>query len=377
MRKSCVICKNNNLTDFFDNDLCVPQSMCLFDTPKQNESSVWINHNIQKCDQCYSFQNKYLVDANILYNKSHIFPIGKIRTNMTQKIVEQIEHLSNITGIIEIGGGHGELADILQQKNPSLPYTIIDPAFMGNRNNRIIIDRFIENVDLNNFTGNLLIMSHVFEHLYEPLRVIEIIKQAKNINYILICHPDFDRYLIASSMTLNVLHIEHTFLLSNSALKNLFIQNGFHIFEDTTDNGYAIYLSFIRSNINLHEGELIRNTNILLPKKVTEYFEKIKNDIVYLNKIIDETKHPIYIWPCSFHSMYLFGYGLNYQKLNGILDNSSHKIGKYIYGYGLLCSSFHEKTITTSPITIILCGGCFTKELQIPQNDNIQYIVAY
>jgi hypothetical protein len=55
--------------------------------------------------------------------------------------------------------------------------------------------------------------------------------------------------------------------------------------------------------------------------------------------------------------------GLTVNKIVNVLDNSPHKIGKYLYGYNLYCKSFKEITELNEEKIIILAGGCFTDEV--------------
>jgi hypothetical protein len=67
--------------------------------------------------------------------------------------------------------------------------------------------------------------------------------------------------------------------------------------------------------------------------------------------------------------------GLNYKRLSGILDNSPNKIGKYLYGYNLLCYSFDELVKTENNNISIIMGGAgkYLDELDIV-NSKINFI---
>jgi hypothetical protein len=80
--------------------------------------------------------------------------------------------------------------------------------------------------------------------------------------------------------------------------------------------------------------------------------------------------------PCSVHTFTLFLFDLNYTKFTGILDNSPNKIGKYIDGYDLLCSSFDELLkINDKNITIIISGANdYIKELSLNTECEIKFL---
>jgi len=61
----------------------------------------------------------------------------------------------------------------------------------------------------------------------------------------------------------------------------------------------------------------------------------------------------------------LFTYGLNFNIISGILDNSPNKIGKYLTTYGLKCSSLNEILQTSDNNTVIFItnAGPYLKEI--------------
>jgi len=97
-----------------------------------------------------------------------------------------------------------------------------------------------------------------------------------------------------------------------------------------------------------------------------------------MNAYMDDIPNKLfYVWPTSIHSIPLFTFGLNYKKLEGILDNSPNKIGKYLYGYNLLCSSFSElleKEQANKKICVFIGGaGNYIKEI-FTKNENVELI---
>lgn len=60
-------------------------------------------------------------------------------------------------------------------------------------------------------------------------------------------------------------------------------------------------------------------------------------------------------------------YNLRSNKITGILDNSPNKIGKYLYGYNLLCSSFNEllKSEDNNIVIFIASTGSYINEIDL------------
>ena len=131
-------------------------------------------------------------------------------------------------------------------------------------------------------------------------------------------------------------------------------------------NRTSIFLEFERIyNQQIIEKPLV-NYNLYNDAKT--FFSNVTTTADNINKFItiNPTKK-IYLWPTSVHSVTLLTCGLNYEKISGMLDNSPNKIGKYLYGYNLLCSSFNDILNSDDKnICIIISGaGSYIKELNI------------
>jgi hypothetical protein len=370
-RTRCIFCCSSDLVTILDSDLTIFQNIGMLEYNELDLESKTIKYNIQCCNKCNSFQNKYLAPLENVYSNSHVSPIGSIRSLMTDKFGSLILSNKNVNGIIEIGAGKGELSEFLLSQS-DYKYNIIDPSYIGPVENRTIIASYIEDIediDINNIQANSLIISHVFEHFYEPLKILKIISNNKNLDFVYICHPNFDKYV--SKNTLNILNIEHTFYIENDFLIKLFNRCGFKLIKKDLVEDYSILFEFKRTNTAV---DLIFK-NIHTVEKFEKYSYEIYNRVKYLNDFIDKTQKDIYIWPCSVHIITLFNFGLKYNKLVGSLDNSEYKIGKYMYGYKLKCFPFKEIVKSEKEIVIILNGGCFNKEIvDRNQNKNIQFI---
>lgn len=357
-RIKCIFCNSYELKTYFKKNFMIPQSACMTNTIIKGEL---MPYNIQICSTCKTFQNKYLANLDILYCKDLIInPYGNIRKNCVKTFYEFIKNDNmNISGIIEIGGGSGELYKMFKNE---IPYIIIDPSSNIDLGDKLI-KKFIEDIDLNNFDQkyNTLIMSHVFEHFYEPKKILNIISKCFNIKYIYICHPNFDTYVKKDPNQYYLLHCEHTFYIENDFLVKLFNNISFELIKSEEIDDYSLNFKFERKeNLKRIEEINLNSENIM-----NIYHEKIFNKIKYFNELLEQN-NDFYIWPCSFHNIVLFNFGLNYKKLKGILDNSETKIGKYMYGFNIKCESFNKiinNTDDNKIIYIILNGGVFNKEI--------------
>jgi hypothetical protein len=371
VRKECIFCKNTDFELLFDETKY--KSTLSLGLYNEKKDGYFMPYNVQICKLCNTFQNKYIGNLSMIYDNNHVDNYGTTKSEKHQLLTNFIVENKNIDGIIEIGSCNGILArNILE--SISTPYNIIEPSYTGDRRYINIIESFFENIDITTINANTIIMSDVFEHFYNPLDILNKIKDSQNIKYIYFSHPDFD-YSIKNNFLTN-LNCEHTFLIQHNFLFSLFERYGFKLNKRYDYVNYSLFLEFERMDNNL----LIIPENKLLNKTLYYdaklFFSNIINIVFNINNFINENPNKIiYIWPSSVHSITLFTYGLKYEKLAGILDNSPNKIGKYLYGYKLLCSSFNDIIHSNNPdICIIISGaGNYIKELNLNEL-NVKYL---
>ncbi len=343
-----------------------------------HEQGAFMPFNLQKCNACDTYQTKYLADLGILYSSNHYVPFGALRQEMISLFSEFVCQ-DQPSAILEIGGGNGELFTALAKSLTSLHYTIVDPAYIGPRSDNLtVVDGFYE--DVKGIDCGTVVMSHVFEHFYDPVAIINKM-QKEGVQTIYLCHPDYDAYVAKESITFNVLHCEHTFYISNAGLISLFEKHGFNMIRYQHHRGYSVFFEF-SSGIgdNGITGQYIPRAQVSQDDACEQYIYTLVSRAEYLNTILANTNgRDVYMWPCSIHSTILFAYGLRHQGIKGMLDNSLFKIGKNTYGHNIPCFSF-DKVVTNrsedeADIIIVINGGCFTRELNIGEKANIEFIL--
>ena len=359
IRKNCIFC-NHGLSDtYFTEDLSNFVAHYSVDENYNNNNSHEIPFNVCICDNCNTPQIKYLGDLEEIYKINHADSTGEVMLNLhIENLNFILKYKDKINNVIEIGSSKGVLADLLLEKL-NLTYFIIEPSYFGSLNdNKILINDFYENVDDSNIDADTLIMSHVLEHFYEPIKILEKIKNNKNIKNIFLTFPDLEYYV--NNNVFHVLNTEHTFYVDNNFLINVFKFFGFELvekifyknhsvlfyFEKTVGDGLGINFDFKNQNYNL-----------------SKFYSKIKDTVNNFNEIINNNEDKeIYLWPASIHSLYLLMFGLNQTKLKGLTDNSPNKIGNKMYGTNLKVYDF-KKVSNEQNSTILLNGGIFNSEV--------------
>lgn len=363
IRKKCVFCETQLIETTFKTDLKCFSGHHQIDQTETNFEEI--PFNICVCEKCKTPQIKYLGDINEVYKVNHADNTGTIMMKLHDKNMNFILKYKNaINNIIEIGSSVGTLSDMILKKFKT-KYYIIEPKFLGDSRNKIIINDFYENVEDIKINADTLIMSHVFEHFYEPKKILKKITQNKKIKNFFLVFPDLEYYI--NNQILHVLNTEHTFYIDNDFLIKLLSIHGFELIEKIGYENHSVIFYFKRKKYinNLDEISINfenKNYNLSL------FFDEIKNKIDRYNNILDSEDN-VYIWPASIHSIYLSIFGLKYQNLKGFLDNSKLKIGKRIYGLNKPIESF-EEIIKKDENKVLINGGLFNQEVQKSFNKN-------
>lgn len=362
-RTTCIICNSNLQSEslFFKEDLSIPIASYLIDKNDMDEC-IFIPYNVHTCTNCKTSQTKYIGDLSIIYKHNHADSTGTIMSNLHVTVSNLIDkYIDSITNITEIGSSYGKLSEIILSKFKQInKYYIIEPSFKGNFNEKqIIIPDFFEKIDYTQYSdSNTIIISHVFEHFYNPIEILEKIKNNQNIENIVLVWPDLEYY--KNNAVYHVLNTEHTYYVDNNLINILFNNYSFEMIEQIYYENHSVIYYFKRNNVLLplkienNDHSISNYFNNLLDKKI-QITEFIKN-----NKLIGKR---VCIWPASVHTQFLLMIlQLNENDFDCVLDNSINKIGKKLYGYNLICESFKDN-ITHEHNAIILNGGSFNKEV--------------
>ncbi len=371
-RKKCIICESNNFSTLFERDSMATLSLAL--RTQKGVPGNFMPFNVLICNCCGTAQLKYLGDLSIIYGQNHVDDFGITKEEKHSNFCDFIlSEFCEPRKIIEVGSCNGVLAQRIISMCPGTQYTIIEPSYTGNKENVRIIPEYLENVDLNTIDGNVLFLSDVFEHFYEPMRILEKIQNSENIDTIYLNHPDFD-YAVQNGVEI-FLNVEHTFLIEHQFLLKMFERYGFYLTRRLDYRNFSLFLEFKRDKTTEIPTIPFEYQNIVEPLRA--HYSKMITKVAKMNSIMRENPNrKYYVWPVSTHSINLFYYGLDFKLLSGVMDNSPNKIGKYLYGYNLECLSFNEslKTVDNGVTTFIAGAGNYIKELDI---SNTQMEILY
>jgi hypothetical protein len=301
-----------------------------------------------------------------LYFKSHgSGKIGKLWNDHHKQFFHfSKKYLNN--KILEIGGGHNSVSnmfDHFKEKN-TVDLISFDPngKKLKNVKHRLVKD-FFNNKNLKKFKIksdlNLIIHSHLIEHIYSPKKFLLKINSLllKN-GYHIFSVPNLKKMVLNGFA--NAVNFEHPFFLDEKMLDLLLHQTGFSIikkkyFKSSHSIFYLTKKNQIKRNDNFNF--FLENKKIFLNLK-----KRWTDDINFLNLNIANKKN-IFIFGAHIFSQNLIFNGLDIDNIKYILDNDPDKKNKFLYGTNIKVKETEILKKYKNPI-VILRAGAYNNEIK-------------
>lgn len=358
IRTNCIVCNSPLDKDVLEKDRQVFVAHYQVESPDHDSQEIPMN--ISVCKVCNLPQMKYLANVNELYKINHADSTGVLMNALHDTTANIImKYKEQINNIVEIGSAYGVLADKILSKMDTT-YTIIEPSYQGTQHkNKVVIHKFYEKVDDTQIDANCMIISHVFEHFYNPHEILLKISNNPSLKYFILVFPDLEYYI--NHNVLHVLNTEHTFYMDNTFLKKWIESFGFKCIESCSFKNHSVHFVFERQeNVVLTPFEG-KNSNF----SMDAFLNTIQNTITTFHHAIDaHPNYEVFVWPASIHTLTLIHHGLT-TKITAFADSSIHKIGKYMYGYGIPIVSFPKLLQEDKPNRLLLLnGGVFHAEIE-------------
>jgi hypothetical protein len=322
------------------------------------------------CLNCGCVQLKELADPKKLYEDAYNvvfnYPTLKKHYDLFSDFI--LKNITHNNELFEIGGSNGALARVIKSKMDT-KYTILD---LCDRNPNIEGVEFIqgncEEVDCPDNTT--IVMSHVFEHLYEPDKMVETFKN-KNIQQIFISNPDMIAFMKQND--LSVINFEHTFFCDTVYLDFLFNKHGYFRKDVCSFEGHSIFYNYIKSD----DENTIPETEI---KNNVYLMEEVKTYLINREKVISELnfENDVFICPAGNYGQMIY-YFLNSdskKRILGFLDGDTFKIGKKVYGTDIMAFK-KDKVCEYDNVDVVLCVEKFRDEIKreiSTLNSNVKFI---
>lgn len=282
------------------------------------------------CPESGVIQLDKLIPLDILYQEQHVDGTGptweKYYNDFAKYIIKQ-----NPKNVLEIGGGAGKLADIVVDSTSGTIWTMAEPNPLHDETDRVkIVKKFFDNMFKFSRKIDTVVFSQVMEHAYDPdIFVSSISKFLKSGDKLVFAYPNLKLWL--EKKYTNAINFEHTFFITDYFVDYLLAKHGFTIIDKTFYGDHSIFY-VAEKNYNIVKLPNYENKYIEYKKIFNEFIEYHKKLVADLNKKINSYDGKVYLFGAHIFAQYLFEFGLNKNKIVGLLDNSTLKLGKRLYG---------------------------------------------
>lgn len=332
------------------------------------EDMIWVS-----CNSCGTVQLLKLIEPTVLYQRPHNPSIGSTWAKHHQSFARFVLQYSG-KNILEIGGGNRILQKEVLSDASVERYTVCDVHGYGTEE----VDpraRHIQNyVDANSglhIDCDTVIHSHTFEHFYEPVAQTRMFaKLLKPGQKMIMSVPNIKK--VTEDKFTNGLNFEHTFLLSERILHHIIATAGFDTEALVNYSAHNFFVSSTRKNSRKRRKRHLKMDQAE-QAVFLEFIEFHMKEARRIQNLIDNTDSQVFLFGCHIFSQYLLSFGVNQEKIAGVLDNDPNKIGNRLYGTPLLTYSPKMLAGISKPL-VVLKAGIYTDEIKkdIVENCNSQ-----
>jgi hypothetical protein len=310
---------------------------------------TYYDYHLIVCNQCKCLQLKYLADPSILYSDIYI------NATFSPSWADHDIHFSNfiLTNtnervFLEVGANKGGLYKRIKNER-DVEFMALDMFKHDELPPEI---KFIKgNCETFDFTGyNNLILSHVFEHLYEPHTFIKNIRAAGVAN-VFIAIPNFD--ILVKEKSLLTITSQHTFYCGFEHIVYMFSLYNYSCYKSYMYNGNfkSMMFKFVLNPTALPES---------IPWVDSQLYRKI-----YVDKIYEISKSEIpentYIMPSGIYGQIYYYMIKDKHRIVGFLDNNAQRHNNRLYGTDKLVYS--PSTIDYRGATVAVCDCPYRDEI--------------
>ena len=370
IRNKCVICSGDLNNIYSLNN--VPLTLGCVDIPIYKYDTL----SYSSCNICNTIQLDKLIPLTILYEKSHNFiSVGNIWNNYFDLFVENIKDIIYNKIVLEIGCPTGKIANLCNNYNK---WYAIEPNININSykdKNIICINKFVDEDIINHVEKiDVIIHSHLFEHIYEPNIFLKTCYELLKADGEMFFGVPNMQYIADNSIApFFGVFFEHTIFLNNENIIYLLKINNFQLINIYYYQNHSIFFH-VKKNTNIDNNCIIPKINSIsyFNKNITTYNEFIVKCTKEIS-LIENKK--IYIFGASYNTQILLAMGLTNLKIDALLDNCIEKQNKYLYGYNLLIKS--PAILKDNDSIVILKNGVYSNEIyeQIMNINSNTYII--
>lgn len=330
------------------------------------------------CKYCDCVFIEELIDPTLLYMNNHNTDIvgatwQKHYEDLVNFVLSSIKSGSNI---LEIGDPSAKVANPCCESDLVAKWKIVEP----NQSKKIFHDKieylnlWVEDYDYTSYDHDAVVLSHVFEHLFDPASfLLRLSNESKVGTKLILSIPNLKHILDKGLLSPAGLSFEHTFYYDEDILDFLFMSNGWKI---TKSHNFKNHSIFIKATNTKKSVKPILKTAGDNAKKVLQIFEQTKELVDDLNDSLKISDGLNYIFGAHIQTQFFCSMGLDSSRLVSILDNSSAKLGNKLYGTDLIVKN-PEILIDLNNVRTICHMGVYTNEIKagiIKINDRVKFL---
>lgn len=304
-----------------------------------------------------------LIPLEILYHAQHVDGCGPTWQAYYEAFADYIVSFKPQT-VVEIGGGMGVLAQRVTSTLSQLEWHIVEPNPAFEPSGRIHVQKeFFTGSTVIPAQADMVVFSQVLEHAYDPKEfMLAIATFLKPGGKVVFAYPHLLKWL--QEKYTNALNFEHTMLLTDEYLDPMLPALGFTPLDKTQYKEHSFFYAAERN------GDEPRLDTIAWPDLTVKHRQAFNEFITHhvtmveeLNRQMHASTVPVYLFGAHIFSTYLFSFGLEKEKIVGMLDNSPTKRGKRFYGTEFTVES-PEILRGKGPVQVIVKAGIYTEEIK-------------
>lgn len=358
-REKCCICETRLSSD----SLSVNSSLPVFQGVVNNDcfsQDLFSDLQWVECLNCGCVQLTKIPRQNLVYMAGHATGLGASWNDHHQAFCDfVIDNSSFAHSYVDIGGGNGKLVTLLEN-NKSGEFFVLDPNPINLSGQVVTYRGFVDELFLDNHIIDAYVFSHVFEHLLEPRKLLQLFFAHENRpKFIFVAWPELDEWV--RRCLAGAINFEHSYVITKDSLCALFSNFGYAIKSTKYfSNNCCWFLAFeftgVISSANCHDADL--------SSIVFGFYKNVKNRASKLNDIAGKFKGDVFLAPASVYSQLLLFNGFDHRKVKCLFDSSPQKIGCRLYGTDLYVSDPKNILPDCGESLIIINGGFHSQEIR-------------
>lgn len=302
-----------------------------------------------------------LIPLDVLYSEQHVDGCGPTWKTYYEELAAYILS-QGPRHVVEIGGGAGVLAKVALSRDPTLHWALMEPnPTISSEGNLEVVKGFFHRSLLEGRRVDAVVFSQVMEHVYNPRQFLRDIAEFLSPGQQLIfAYPNLALWL--EKKYTNALNFEHTMLLTDRHLDTLLPEYGLEVVHKAP---YREHSFFYTATKRAHALAVPPMPNLYADYKrlFLDFISHHREMVDQINREIRETDDEVYLFGAHIFSTFLFAFGLDATRIQGVLDNSPTKEGRRLYGTDF---SVQRPGILRGKrrVSVILRAGHFNQEIR-------------